>query len=85
MPVCWQKWEGMGASAEPRLQRLLRGPERARQTQGWQLRKGERESWGTGHNHRGEMKSKMQSESKCMLKLEGNKSERNRCGQADKQ
>lgn len=39
---------------------------------------------GIWHNHRGETKSKRQNKRKCMLKLEGNQSERNRCGQVDK-
>lgn len=67
-----------------KLQNLLLRLGRAKQTQGWQLRKGERGDQGKWHNHRGEMKSKRPKERKCVLKLEENQSERNRCGQADK-
>lgn len=67
-----------------KLQNSLLRLGRAKQTQGWQLRKRERGDQGKWHNHRGEMKSKRPKERKCVLKLEENQSERNRCGQADK-
>jgi len=39
---------------------------------------------GIQHNHRGETKSKRQNKRKYVLKLEGNQSERHRCGQVEK-
>lgn len=73
-----------GSSCWAKLQSPLLGLGRRKQAQGWQLGKEEGGAQGIQRNNRGETKSKRQSKRKYVLKSEGNQSERNRCGQADK-